>query len=166
MADTHTHHTHVCTSYEDLPGQAWEIHTYSIHLYKCTADWWQWVPSSFRGLCLMVRVKEDLATDVKLTFLTRGLCPCFHLCRQKFMKHKQHSLITGQLQPVAWEQHAPRPGRGSPCPPGLQQGEQHLHPADQAALGLISIKHVLQKLLHTLLRFQCCEEGVWLQSLW
>lgn len=115
MADTRTHHTHVCASCGDLPGQAWENHTYSIHLYKCTADWWQWVPSSFRGLCLMVRVKEDLAADVKLTFLTRGLCPRFHLCRQKVIKHRQHSLIPGQLRPAAWEQHAPRQGEAHPA---------------------------------------------------
>lgn len=41
--------------------------------------------------------------------------------------------------------------RHSPSPATFQQGKQHLGPADEAALGPVSVKHVPQQLLHAIL---------------
>lgn len=56
-----------------------------------------------------------------------------------------------QPVPLAWAPTCASPEAHSPGPPRLQQGQQHLRPADQAALGLLPVEHVPQKLLHTVL---------------
>lgn len=99
----------------------------------------------------MAKVKGDLATALKLTFSIRSIHLRDHLHEETPGKHTQHMRpprpsLKRQLRPG---QQLPR--GHSPRPPGLQQGQQHLRPADEAALGLGSVKHVPQQLLHTVL---------------